>query len=58
MKKIGGWVGGAAGSLIELGGGTVIGTSVGKVVGGVGGGFLAGYLVEKKLDEFFESKGW
>lgn len=57
-KSVGEWVGGAIGSAISPGTGTVVGKIGGGIVGGVGGGILSGWFAQKKLDEFFEERGW
>lgn len=38
--------------------GTAVGKIGGGIVGGVGGGLLTGWFAQKKLDEFFEERGW
>ena len=57
-KFIVGGIGGALGTFVSPGTGTATGKIAGSIIGGVGGGFLAGWFVQKKLDEFFEKKGW
>jgi hypothetical protein len=49
-KSVGEWAGGAIGSAILPGTGTVVGK--------IGGGILTGWFAQKKLDEFFEERGW
>ena len=57
-KSVGEWAGGAIGSAISPGTGTAVGKIGGGIVGGVGGGFLTGWFAQKKLDDFFEERGW